>query len=190
MIALGIREIPAGMGEHDSAYRLLACMYEELLGEPVPEICVAPGGKPSFADGRVRFSLSHTRGLAVCVLSIPGTVPAGPYTVLDPTEYAPEVGVDAEYVRADADASRLCRIVGRFFPREEQKRLAGVPKEAYPGAFYENWTRLESFVKMTGRGIRGGFPTPGEDVEFISLVHTTDTSVYRICCAFRKTDLL
>lgn len=56
--------------EHDLAYRLLALAAERELGlRPLPEIAREAGGKPFFpARPDICFSLSHSRGAAVCAL--------------------------------------------------------------------------------------------------------------------------
>ncbi len=95
-----------------------------------PEIC-----NPE-ADG-LRFNLTHTAGLAACVVNLSG-----------------ECGIDAEKVTGRHDPLGVAR---RMFSQAEylhQKRLSGQAQLDY---FFQRWTLREAYVKARGIGIR--FPT-------------------------------
>lgn len=61
-------KIQPGQG-HIAGRRLLAQMYRQITGKPLPEIAIAPGGKPYFPDGSLHFSVSHTKRHVFCAVS-------------------------------------------------------------------------------------------------------------------------
>ncbi|MEN6458024.1 MAG: 4'-phosphopantetheinyl transferase superfamily protein [Thermoguttaceae bacterium] len=93
-------------------------------------------GKPSLispSDPPLEFNLSHTRGLAVCVVA-----------QNDP------VGVDVEGGRP---RSAPLELADRFFATAEAAWLAQQPAARQPAAFLELWTLKESFIKALGVGL-------------------------------------
>ncbi|MBU4270603.1 MAG: 4'-phosphopantetheinyl transferase superfamily protein [Planctomycetes bacterium] len=93
-------------------------------------------GKPSLktpVETPLEFSVSHTRGLAVCVVALG-----------DP------VGVDVE---RDRTVSNPLEIAGRFFAPAEAAALEKLPVERRNAAFIELWTLREAFVKARGVGL-------------------------------------
>ncbi|MBB4313787.1 4'-phosphopantetheinyl transferase family protein [Roseospira marina] len=104
-----------------------------------PHVDMSRLPQPMTAETRPRFSLSHTRGLAACMVSL------GPW----PTDA--HVGVDVEYTHRTLPAGRLA---ARFFHPDEAAALAtlerGPPREQY---FLSLWTRKESVLKALGMGI-------------------------------------
>lgn len=101
-----------------------------------PEIDPAPaGGEP------IRFSLTHTHGLAACAVTV-GPLPPGV-----------EVGVDAEHVARSLDARSLAE---RFLHPAEAAWLAAHAEQ--PGAaFLRLWTLKEAVAKAVGQGLQLGF---------------------------------
>ena len=108
-----------------------------------------PGGRPHVdmtrppfpltEATRPRFSLSHTRGLAACLVSV-GSWPPGA-----------ELGVDAEWTGRRVPARRLAE---RFFHPDEARALAARPDElARQDLFMVLWTRKEAALKALGLGI-------------------------------------
>jgi len=91
-----------------------------------PEIrgCDAPG--PSF-------SLSHSGGLALCVIGSPGT----------------RVGCDLEQIEPRTPA-----LVEDFFAPEEQARIAAVPPEQRALSVTLIWSAKESALKLLRTGLR------------------------------------
>ena len=79
---------------------LLLCRAAAEYGEDPDAVCYDANGKPDFASGRVHFSLSHSRGFAVCAVS---KLP---------------VGVDAEKKRP-----ANLRAADRCFCEEEKNQL-------------------------------------------------------------------
>jgi 4'-phosphopantetheinyl transferase len=105
-----------------------------------PHVDMARAPHPLTAETRPRFSLSHTRGLAACMVSL-GPWPAGA-----------ELGVDVEWMgRATLPAARLAR---RFFHPDEAAALESVPRgPARHRLFLTLWTRKEAVLKALGLGI-------------------------------------
>ena len=87
-------------------------------------------GKPVFKGSSLHFSLSHSNGLAVAVLS---DVP---------------VGIDIELIR---DNKNFLNIAKRFFTADEYLKIS---KSDYPNEiFYLFWTQKEAFSKISGDGM-------------------------------------
>ena len=92
-------------------------------------------GRPEIAApvSPLRFNVSHTRGLVVCLVG-----------------RGREVGVDAESLDRDRPWLDLAE---RFFTPAEARALRGVPAARRPLRFLEYWTLKESYVKARGRGL-------------------------------------
>lgn len=158
MIVLGYSFFDDGSDAHKAGADLRDRMLFSLCGLCSPGILRTKEEKPYLADRPdISFSVSHTADLAVCALSFPGTADSGEWTVIEPSEYAPVVGADAEVLRPADQAERLYKIARRFFPKESLCRLEHRETSEIPRIFAEEWTRCESFVKMTGQGFGSGF---------------------------------
>jgi 4'-phosphopantetheinyl transferase len=94
-------------------------------------------GRPEIAEPpsipRLRFNLSHTKGLVACALT-----------------KERDIGVDVEYVRA---APLTERVAGRHFARVEIEALGRLAGHARTAAFFDYWTLKESYVKARGEGL-------------------------------------
>ncbi len=93
-----------------------------------------PQGKPALAGSpSIHFNASHSAGLFAC-------------------GFAPDraIGVDVEQHR---DSSDLAQIARRFFSPAECRDLMDVPAAARIAAFYDCWSRKESFIKALGGGL-------------------------------------
>jgi 4'-phosphopantetheinyl transferase len=90
-------------------------------------------GKPSVRDGGdLRFNVSHSDGLALCVV---GSV---------------EMGCDVERRNpAHADPA----VAERLFAPGEWRRFAALPEERRVEGFFNCWTRKEAFIKAIGLGV-------------------------------------
>lgn len=108
-------------------------------------------GKPHLVPDNgsppLRFNLTHTAGLAACVVS---------------TAY--EVGLDAEHLDRKTDPG----LADRFFSPVERAQLEGISGEARQRAFFDIWTLKESYVKGRGIGVSlplrsFGFTLPEDD---------------------------
>lgn len=88
-------------------------------------------GKPQLRDhDRVRFSLAHSRELAVIAVA------------------EREVGIDIEFVRPIDGLA----IAARLWP-EYHTALAALPEDRQVRAFFEQWTRREAHAKARGVGL-------------------------------------
>jgi 4'-phosphopantetheinyl transferase len=106
------------------------------LGVPAHSLAFAygPTGKPALAEHPgLRFNLSHSGDLAVLALSTDG-----------------EVGVDVESTR---HRSQVLPVALRFFADHEAAAVAACEGKAQVAAFLRTWTRKESVLKATGRGM-------------------------------------
>jgi 4'-phosphopantetheinyl transferase len=95
-----------------------------------------PRGKPELApqhaSSALRFSLSHSGGLAL-------------YAVAQ----ARAVGVDVERIDARVEYEKIS---SWLFSAEEHRAILALPEAARRAAFYACWTRKEAYVKATGLG--------------------------------------
>jgi 4'-phosphopantetheinyl transferase len=101
-------------------------------------------GKPEIAQpvglGWLRFNLSHTSGLVVCVVAV-----------------GRDVGVDVENVDRQVPAGELAR---RHFSAREAADVLSRPAADQLDRFYDYWTLKEAYIKARGMGLSiplGGF---------------------------------
>ena len=96
-------------------------------------------GRPELAPGitdlPVRFNLSHTRGLAVCAVTL-----------------AHEIGVDIEHLERSVNLS----IADRFFSHQEAEAISRADASLKQTLFFRFWTLKEAYAKATGRGLAIG----------------------------------
>jgi len=94
-------------------------------------------GRPEIDEPReqrmLRFNLSHTEGLVVCLVS-----------------RGREVGVDVEN---RARGGGLLEIADRFFSPFEVKALRTLPSGEQMDRFFLYWTLKESYIKARGMGL-------------------------------------
>jgi 4'-phosphopantetheinyl transferase len=94
-------------------------------------------GKPRIARPRafssLRFNLTHTRGLIVCLVSRAG-----------------EVGVDVEEISRKVD---IVEIIRHFFARSEREMLDRLTGATRTRRFFELWVLKEAYLKARGRGL-------------------------------------
>jgi 4'-phosphopantetheinyl transferase len=91
-------------------------------------------GRPeiSHPPSRLRFSLSHTKGLAACAVILER-----------------DIGLDVEALSREP-AIELAR---RFFSAREADQLARTPIDGRATRFLEYWTLKEAYVKARGLGL-------------------------------------
>ena len=116
---------------HEAGLQLLEKLYREEMGNPMPQILRTDRGKPYFADGKVYFSLSHTKKRVFCVLS------------------DKPVGVDAEEIDRNIDLRLAQKVLSA--PEREQYEKAQDKQEA----LLQFWVLKEALVKCSGEGLRG-----------------------------------
>ena len=119
-----------GRSGHEAGRALLASLYEAHAGGPLPEIRIAPKGKPFLVDSPWHFSVTHTKRHAFCALA------------------RRPIGIDAEEldrpVRSDMASKLLSAGEYAQFSAALDPRLA----------FLTFWVLKEADAKRTGEGIR------------------------------------
>jgi 4'-phosphopantetheinyl transferase len=94
-------------------------------------------GRPSVDEPReqrwLRFNLSHTEGLVVCLVA-----------------RRREVGVDVE---DRTRSGELLAVADRFFSPFEVQALRALPREEQLDRFFFYWTLKESYIKARGMGL-------------------------------------
>ena len=116
-----------GRSGHEAAWALL----EELWGGPLPEVLRTDRGKPYFPEGRLHFSLSHTKRHAFCAL--------GPVNL----------GLDAE----EADREIRLSLAEKILSDRELHRFRAA--EDPRSALLKLWVLKEADAKRSGEGLRG-----------------------------------
>lgn len=124
------KAIEPGTG-HREGRLLLARLYEEYTGEPLPEIRITPEGKPYFPNSPLHFSITHTRRHVFCALS------------------ERPIGIDAE--EADRDIS--LKLAEKILSPGEYARFQSAPDPRQ--ALLTFWVLKEADSKRTGHGLRG-----------------------------------
>lgn len=97
-------------------------------------------GRPEIESARqthLRFNLTHTNGLAACIVTCDD-----------------QCGIDAEQVNA---RNNPIGVAERMFSATELEQLKECEGDAFLEYFYERWTLREAYVKARGIGI--SFPT-------------------------------
>lgn len=82
--------------------------------------------------GRLRFNLSHTRGLLACAAALDC-----------------EVGVDVEHL----DRNLAHDVAGRYFAPHEVADLRALPAADQERVFFDYWTLKEAYIKARGLGL-------------------------------------
>lgn len=92
-------------------------------------------GKPRLSPefGNLKFNLSHSVDLALVALARDA-----------------DIGVDVEYVRADAEYGEIAR---QFLSAAEVERVNTAPPDLRTEAFFRCWTRREACAKASGEGL-------------------------------------
>ncbi len=114
---------------HTAAYALLATLFREETGRPLPEIARTELGKPYFPTESLHFSITHTKKYAFCALS---DCP---------------VGIDAEELTRKVNPSLAEKILS---PGEKAQYEAASDKNK---ALLTFWVLKEAAAKCTGKGI-------------------------------------
>ena len=120
-----------GLTGHEAGRRLLEALYRRETGLPLPDICIAPRGKPFFEDSPLHFSITHTDRHAFCVLS------------------DHPVGIDAE----ELDRRVRPGLAEKILSPSEKLQFDGA--EDKPRALLTFWVLKEAAAKLTGEGLRG-----------------------------------
>lgn len=155
----------------------LRIMLGQACGQPPSRLVFGTGaqGKPFLLDSDLAFNLSHSRDLAVLVIS----------------RFTP-LGIDLEFIDRAADIAGLAQTC---LTPAEADILAGLPEEARRARFFAFWTAKEARMKLTGEGmslpprqialdLHAGHPigylhpdTPAAQAVFLDLGHSG-----AVCC--------
>ena len=133
---------PKGRHEHlvtRALVRTTLSAYRPAVDPRAWEFVANPYGRPEVArptgQAAIRFNLSHTDGLIVCLLAADR-----------------EIGVDVEdTTRANIG---LVEIADRYFSPTEVAALGALPEAARPDRFFDYWTLKESYIKARGLGLQ------------------------------------
>lgn len=120
-----------GLSGHAAGRLLLADMYRERTGLPLPRILVTERGKPYFKDDPLYFSISHTKRRVFCALS------------------DRPVGLDAEELDRDIDL----RLADKILSPQERRQYDAAPDRRL--ALLRFWVLKEAAAKLSGEGLRG-----------------------------------
>lgn len=132
------RSLGAGLLLH---YAL--CEYLHLPREKTPPFCTSQGqwGKPYLTEyPNIYFNLSHSGRYVCCAVS------------------EQEIGVDIQEYRNSRK-----EIAQRFFTKEDNRLLQELEDEPAREMFFRIWSIRESYIKLTGQGIRQGLSYFGID---------------------------
>lgn len=118
-------------------------ILREILGQYISreagDVCLELGenGKPRLkmlgTNPDLRFSLSHSRGIALYTFTL-----------------GHEVGVDLEYIKNDIDVMELAEHVFSDKIKDHLYNLSGIDRI---NCFYRSWTRIEAYLKARGLGL-------------------------------------
>lgn len=120
-----------GRTGHEVGRLLLERLYREETCEPMPEISVAEGGKPYFADSSLHFSISHTKAHAFCALS------------------DRPIGIDAE----EKDRPINLKLAEKILSPMEKAQFDSAPDKQR--ALLTFWVLKEAAAKLSGEGLKG-----------------------------------
>jgi 4'-phosphopantetheinyl transferase len=119
-----------------SSHGLLRESLSTRAGVPPAEwqFTAGPYGRPEIAApaAALRFSLSHTNGLAVCAITTRG-----------------DVGIDVE----DRSRPWSAGLADRLFSARERRDLMGASSADRQARFFEYWTLKEAYLKARGVGL-------------------------------------
>jgi 4'-phosphopantetheinyl transferase len=122
-----------------AAHALTRALLAAVGGLPAPawRFAAAASGKPeidpSLGRPRLRFNLSHTRGLVACAAGLDD-----------------DLGIDGEATDRIKDELELAE---HFFAADEVSLLRGTAKGERRNTFFRIWTLKEAYIKATGLGL-------------------------------------
>ena len=120
-----------GRSGHEVGRELLRDLYAQHVGGRMPDILIGERGKPYFAAGNVRFSITHTKNHVFCALS------------------DQEIGIDAE----ELDRAVKPHLAAKILSAGEYAQYEQAADKAK--ALLTFWVLKEAAVKCSGDGLRG-----------------------------------
>ncbi|HEX8958145.1 MAG TPA: 4'-phosphopantetheinyl transferase superfamily protein [Burkholderiaceae bacterium] len=120
-----------------SALRLVLARY---LNRPASELKFSYGefGKPSLAEHRLQFNLSHSKDQGLIAIS------------------SHAVGIDLEFIKPPG--SDLPGLIDMVCHANEKAQLSRLSEADRLAAFYRLWSRKEAYCKMRGAGLQISLP--------------------------------
>ena len=118
-------------GAHAIGRELLAKLYLEETGEPLPPILIQDRGKPYFSEGNWHFSITHTRHHVFCALA------------------SQPIGIDAE----ELDRGINLRLAEKILSPGEKAQFDAAPDQQR--ALLTFWVLKEADAKHSGIGLNG-----------------------------------
>jgi len=133
---------PADRHRYLVSHALVRETLSKYIDIPPADWCFSHGehGRPEIANPAtpaLRFNLTHTAGLAACVVTL-----------------SDDCGIDAEQI---AERHNPAGVAKRMFSEAETRELEQLEGQAYLEHFFNRWTLREAYVKARGIGI--SFPT-------------------------------
>jgi 4'-phosphopantetheinyl transferase len=111
-----------------------------------------PCGKPSLTEAvagtDLKFNMSHSHDVALYAVAL-----------------GREVGIDVEFIR---DELASLEVAERFLQHRDVALLRAMPLMARTRAFFDQWTRMEAYIKAQGRSLADpvdDFPPRGSAFE-------------------------
>lgn len=126
--------------QHNTAWELLEAVLAECYDIRISDKRVLENehGKPYFEDCCVSFNITHTNGLAACIICANS-----------------EVGIDAEGIRAARQ-----KVIRKFMTETEKAHFERLSEAERPEYFFRIWTLKEAHSKVMGTGIGKDFSKP------------------------------
>jgi len=121
---------------------VLRLLLSSAVGKPYQDIEFFYGGhgKPSINESintkLIEFNISHSGNYALIAITLSN-----------------KIGVDIEEINIDLDHQSLSK---RFFSKQEYDELQRIDESQQCDAFYSIWSKKESFIKATGKGVAFG----------------------------------
>lgn len=150
--------------QHETGMLMLKKIINNLIGATTNvKIEKKDNGKPYVKDSKILFNISHTAGCVMCCVYAPdnycklddgfGDLSVQEKIVALEINNVKDVGCDIEKIPDSEEKRNIFSISKRFFSENEQKFITSAHDKNK--AFYEVWTRNESYLKCTGEGIGG-----------------------------------
>lgn len=158
MIIIGFKKAAEAL-HHEAGEALRDRMLAEFHKITSPAITREEYGKPAVRE-KIPFSVSHSGDIVICAMGAEGCADlpklrsgeeiAEGFFLADARPCA-EIGADIEKISDKRSPERTEAIAGRYFSCEEQALIRSSDDPV--GCFYALWTRKESYIKLTGRGL-------------------------------------
>ena len=158
MIIIGFKKAAEAL-HHEAGEALRDRMLAEFHKITSPIITREEYGKPAVKE-KIPVSVSHSGDIVICAMGaerradLPmlrsGEEIAEGFFLADASPCS-EIGADIEKISDKRSPERTEAIAGRYFSCEEQALIRSSDDPV--GCFYALWTRKESYIKLTGRGL-------------------------------------